>query len=255
MQTKHVVLLLIFMVTSTILFAQKKKPQTLPFQKFMYKSKGDTLPYAILSPATTSKTEKYPLVIFLHGKSERGKDNETHLQHLQILFNQKSFDKFRCFVFAPQCPKKYFWSDLISNKKLTSTPTPALRMVIETMNKIIKDYPIDTTRIYVTGVSMGGFATWELITRFPERFAAAVPVCGGGDASAVQKIKNIPIWAFHGAQDSLVPPARSRAMVYALQAAGSLPGYTEYPDAQHNSWVYAYKEPHLLQWVFKQKKK
>jgi predicted peptidase len=252
MQSNHVVLVLVLTMLMTTVHAQKKKPQDLPFQKFTYKTKSDTLPYALLAPV--DKTQKYPLVIFLHGKAERGKDNVQQLSHVQILFNANTYAKYPCIVLAPQCPERYYWSDLVSNKKLTRSPGPPLQMVIDVMEKIIKEYPVDTSRIYVTGVSMGGFATWELISRFPERFAAAVPVCGGGDETVAVKFKNLPIWAFHGAEDAVVPPARSRAMVDALQAAGALPGYTEYPGVKHNSWTWAYKEPHLLPWLFKQKK-
>jgi predicted peptidase len=127
-----------------------------------------------------------------------------------------------------------------------------MAMVIELIAKIEKEFPIDRSRIYVTGLSMGGYGTWDLIARFPHRFAAAVPVCGGGDPETASQIKHIPLWAFHGALDNVVPPGQSRVMVRALQDAGGTPGYTEYPDVKHDSWVYAFREPHLLPWLFNQ---
>jgi dienelactone hydrolase len=109
-------------------------------------------------------------------------------------------------------------------------------------------------RVYVTGISMGGFATWETLIRYPEKFAAAIPVCGGGDVSHADRIKNIPIWAFHGANDSTVPVQCSRSMVEMIERAGGHPRYTEYPGVGHNSWDCAYAEPELLSWLFSQKR-
>jgi predicted peptidase len=117
----------------------------------------------------------------------------------------------------------------------------------------MKEYPVDPSRIYITGVSMGGFGTWDLLARLPGKFAAAIPICGGGDEQTALKIKHIPLWVFHGAKDDIVSPKQSRTMIKALQDAGGAPGYTEYPDIEHSSWVQAYREPHLLPWLFKQK--
>lgn len=254
MQIIRVALVILISIAMNTVHAQKKKPQELPFQKLTYKTKSDTLPYALLTPANLDKTKKYPLVIFLHGKGERGLDNTEQIGIAQILFNANTYAKYPCIVLAPQCSKRYYWSELIGNKKLSRAPLPPLQMVVDVMDQVIRDFPVDTTRIYVTGISMGGFATWELISRYPERFAAAVPVCGGGDETLAPKIKSIPVWAFHGAEDEVVPPARTRVMVAALQTAGARPGYTEYPGVKHNSWTWAYKEPHLLNWLFKQQK-
>ena len=141
----------------------------------------------------------------------------------------------------------------MGSNSMGATPTRPMQLFIQLLDKVLKEYPIDPARIYVTGVSMGGFGTWDLLARFPTRFAAAVPICGGGDESTAAKIKHVPIWAFHGALDHTVPPEKSRSMIQALQRAGGLPGYTEYPDIEHNSWVWAYRDPHLMVWLFKQK--
>src|SRR5207244_7702516 len=118
-----------------------------------------------------------------------------------------------------------------------------------------KEFSIDPKRLYITGLSMGGYGTWDLISRHPELFAAAAPICGGGDEDQAEKIAKLPIWIFHGAKDQAVPVERSRNMVTALKKAGGEPKYTEYPDVGHDSWVRAYKDPELFAWLFAQKKK
>jgi predicted peptidase len=109
---------------------------------------------------------------------------------------------------------------------------------------------VDSSRIYVTGLSMGGYGTWYLLTRYPDFFAAAAPICGGGDASRVEVFKHIPVWVFHGAKDDVVPVAQSRDMVKALRKAGAKPRYSEYRQVNHESWVPAYQERDLLPWLF-----
>ena len=117
-----------------------------------------------------------------------------------------------------------------------------------------KEYSIDPQRIYLTGLSMGGYGTWDLLARKPDLFAAGVPVCGGGDESTAGKIAKIPIRVFHGDKDNSVPVARSRTMVEALKKAGGHPKYTEYAGVGHNPWDKAYADPKLMNWLFKQKK-
>jgi predicted peptidase len=130
-----------------------------------------------------------------------------------------------------------------------------MALVLELMDKVIDEYPINIKRIYVTGLSMGGFGTWDLISRIPERIAAAAPVCGGGDETQAAKLVNIPIWVFHGADDPVVPTDRSRHMVQAIKDAGGTKiKYTEYPGVGHGSWKPAYADPEFLKWMFKQKK-
>lgn len=243
-------LIVIFIFCCHPTMSQKAPP---PFKKFNYLENNDMLPYGILSPTNLKAEEKYPLVIFLHGAGERGTDNEKHLKHIHILFTTSILNKYPCFVIAPQCPKGESWSDFMAGKPFSATPTKPMKLFLGALDKTLKEYPIDISRIYVTGVSMGGYGTWDLITRYPNRFAAAAPVCGGGDPKLVAKIKHIPIWAFHGALDRTVPPQKSRVMIDALLKVNATPGYTEYPDVEHNSWVHAYREPFLMPWFFKQK--
>ena len=129
-----------------------------------------------------------------------------------------------------------------------------LSLLLELTQKTIEQYPVDSRRVYVTGISMGGFGTWAMMAAEPDLLAAAVPVCGGGDPGWAPRIKAIPVWAFHGAEDTVVPAEYTRRMIRALRAAGADPKYTEYPGIGHDSWTPAYQEPDLLDWLFSQKR-
>jgi predicted peptidase len=228
------------------------------FEKLLYVNHSDSLPYRMLKPLAAQSHDSLPLVIFLHGAGERGNDNDVQVKHITELFlSEKNRTKFPCYVIAPQCPKGEYWARYdgeIDKMRLRKNPTTPMKLVIELIDQVCNKYAIDKSRIYITGLSMGGFGTWDLIARFPDKFAAAVPICGGGDAHLAGQIKHIPLWAFHGSKDNIVAPQHSRKMIQALQALAALPGYTEYPDVEHNSWEYAYREPMLLEWLFKQKK-
>ena len=122
------------------------------------------------------------------------------------------------------------------------------------MDDIAAKYRVDKDRIYLTGLSMGGFGTWSLAAAHPERFAAIVPICGGGNPADAAKLKNLPIWVFHGAKDPVVPPERSESMVKAIKAAGGNVKLTVYPDAGHDAWTATYENPELYRWLFAQKR-
>ena len=133
-------------------------------------------------------------------------------------------------------------------------PSTPMRLTLEVLAGLQKEFDLDENRLYITGLSMGGYGTWDVIWRHPKMFAAAVPVCGGGDESKAELIKDIPIWCFHGGADPVVPTDRSRNMIKAIKAAGGTPKYTEYPGVGHNSWDRAYSEPELPKWLFSQKR-
>lgn len=215
---------------------------------------GDSLPYRQLV-SDYDPVSKYPLVIFLHGSGERGNDNEAQLQWGVLNFASDAVMKMhRPIVIAPQCPKKEDWGNFSDDDKLLATPTKTMELVMELIQQTIKNLPVDTNRIYITGLSMGGFGTFDAITRYPELFAAAVPVCGGGDVSEAAAFATIPIWIFHGALDQSVSPLLSQNMVQALTKAGAHPGFTQYPEAGHFSWIAAYSDPMLVNWLFRQHK-
>jgi predicted peptidase len=221
------------------------------------------MPYRLLTPKPLTPNAKYPLVLFFHGSRERGDDNQKQLQNGVGRFAAPDSRKeYPCFVVAPQCPAQWHnqqtvWTgerERMRLMKLTPEAATPFRTALELSIAIEQKLPIDTDRIYVTGISMGGFATWEALIRDPQRFAAAIPVCGGGDAGHADLIKDISIWAFHGAEDPIVPVEWSRSMIEMIEKAGGHPRYTEYRGVGHNSWDRAFAEPELLSWLFAQKR-
>lgn len=228
----------------------------LPLEKHVFEQDGHKLPYRLLKPAMVDEGKKYPLVIFLHGAGERGTDNEKQLIHgvPQFVANR---EKYPCFLVAPQCPDGKKWVEVdwsADSHTQPKEPGEVGKLTLALIDKSIKELPVDPKRVYLTGLSMGGYGTWDILARRPDLFAAAAPVCGGADEATAAKIKDIPIWVFHGAKDTAVKPARSRNMVAALEKAGGKPKYTEYPDVGHNSWDLAYRDPEFFKWLFAQRK-
>jgi predicted peptidase len=221
--------------------------------------KGDTLNYRLLFPDSDT-LRKYPLVIFLHGSGERGSDNEAQLKWGVMNFaTDQNMMHHPAIVIAPQCPEKSSWSSFSRGKSSSDTrllpaPTKPMELLIGLIHKLIKTMPIDSTRIYITGLSMGGFGTYDAIERYPHLFAAAVPVCGGGDITLAASISHLPIWIFHGAEDPAVNPSYALDMLEALTKAGAHPGFTEYPEVGHFSWLGAYSDPLMMEWLFRQHK-
>jgi predicted peptidase len=226
---------------------------------------GDTLRYRILYPENAKKRKRYPLLVFLHGSGERGNDNALQLLHGADLFLKEEVRRqFPAVVIFPQCPEKAAWSvfqhrrdpasaDLKLNTDTLSTPE---RMVKLLMDSLADNKRIDKKRIYLGGLSLGGFGTYDLIIHYPDFFAAAFPICGQANAPLyVRTASHLPLWIFHGAKDNVVSPQPDRDLIKALQDAGvKTAKYTEYPEANHNSWDSAFAEPCLLPWLFAQKK-
>lgn len=216
-------------------------------------AQGDTLIYRIHIPEKADSTGTFPLVLFLHGAGERGNDNEAQLTWGVWRFVEDSVQqKHPSIVVAPQAPREQYWGriDWRESLKMTEQPSKPLALTIKLIKQLQKDFSIDRTRMYITGLSMGGFGTWDLISRHPGMFAAAAPVCGGGDTRQAHRLAGVPIWNFHGAIDGVVPPQKSRDMIAAIRYAGGAPGYSEYPDVGHFSWIPAYREPALVDWMF-----
>ena len=220
-----------------------------------YIEKGDTLNYRLLFPDADT-FRKYPLVIFLHGSGERGSDNEAQLKWgVKNFATDQNMVLHPALVIAPQCPEKMSWSNFSRNDmKLQPTPSKPTQLLIGLIHEMIKTMPVDTNRIYITGLSMGGFGTYDAMERYPNLFAAAVPVCGGGDTSRAASIMHIPIWIFHGAEDPAVNPVYDLHMLQALTNAGAHPGFTQYPETGHFSWLAAYSDQHMMEWLFRQHK-
>ena len=222
-------------------------------------SKGDTLLYRQLYPDADT-LRRFPLIIFLHGSGERGNDNEAQLKWGVMNFaSDENMIRYPAFVIAPQCPANMNWSNFNRDRNSTQMsllPAAAkpMQLLIELIGQLKKTLRIDTTRIYITGLSMGGFGTYDAIMRYPNLFAAAVPVCGGGDVSKAPAIAHIPTWIFHGAEDPSVSPIYSLEMLQALTKAGAHPGFTQYPEVGHFSWLGAYSDPMMIEWLFRQRK-
>jgi len=218
-----------------------------------------TLQYRLLKPIATLPGKKFPVVLFLHGAGERGDDNLQQLVHGAKEFaDPLRREQFPCYVVAPQCPKGKKWSEVDWSKESSTLPTESsesMQAIKELLDEMVEDGRVDANRIYITGLSMGGYGTWDAIARYSNFFAAAAPVCGGGDPTTVDRFAKLPIWCFHGRQDSDVKPIRSQEMVEALKKIGSAVKYTEYPDLKHDSWSATYSNPKLYDWMFAQSKR
>ncbi len=215
--------------------------------------------YRLLKPAEVKPGLKYPLVIFLHGAGERGDDNLAQLKYLPAwMAEQGARGKFPCYVLAPQCRNDEKWVDIAWSdlKSTPQKPQPTVDMLgaIAAIEETLRREAVDPQRIYLTGLSMGGYGSWDLAARMPERFAAVIPICGGGDEATAGKIKSLPIWCFHGDADQAVPVERSRTIIAAIRAAGGEPKYSELAGVGHDSWTPAYRDPAVLDWFFAQKK-
>lgn len=247
---------LVLLVVASVVVAQAPDLDKL-LEKRTYENMEGKLPYRLLQPPNYAKdgTDSYPLVVFLHGAGERGEDNKAQLKHGVAEFAKEATrKKHPCFLIAPQCPKDGWWA--IGSKATAKRKGPAAgAMVLELIEALSKEFRVDQKRIYLTGLSMGGYGTWDLLSRRPELFAAGIPICGGGDPKTVEKFARLPIWAFHGDADKAVPVSRSREMIDALKKAGGEPKYTEYPKVAHDSWTQTYRDAKVLDWLFEQKRK
>ena len=255
---KTIVLLLGFIVCGYTHAVYSQSSSKFSVNTFL-NDKGDTLRYRQLFPDSDT-LRRFPLIIFLHGSGERGNDNEAQLKWGVMNFaTDENMMRYPAFVIAPQCPAGLSWSNFNRDRnstQMTLLPVPAkpLQLVIELIGKLKKTLRVDSNRIYITGLSMGGYGTYDAIERYPQLFAAAVPVCGGGDASKAPSIAHIPIWIFHGAEDPAVSPLYSLDMLAALTKAGAHPGFTQYPEVGHFSWLGAYADQQMLAWLFRQHK-
>jgi len=160
-----------------------------------------------------------------------------------------------CFLIAPQCPKEVWWAALdreTMNLQPGAKPGKPLKRVMKLVAELMKEHPVDPDRFYVTGLSMGGYGTWAMLATMPEKIAAAMPICGGGDPETVANFAKVPVWAFHGGKDGVVPPVTSERMVAAMKKAGGEVKITVYPEAGHNSWTATYRDGKVLEWMFGQ---
>lgn len=222
---------------------------------------GTSLNYRVLRPEDTGK-KKYPLVIFLHGAGERGDDNEKQLIHgSQMFLNPVNREKHPAYVLFPQCPQKDFWAYDISTRNLgfesmkAEATMPAIfKAVKELIDSYVAMPDIDKSRVYIIGLSMGAMGTYDMVARFPETFAAAVPICGFVEPYRLEDIKGVSFRIYHGDADTVVPVKGSRNAYRALKKAGANVEYFEFPGCGHGSWNPAFSQPDFMEWLFKQKK-
>ena len=202
-----------------------------PFQKSFTGTIGYN--YLLFLPeGYLDSTDNRPLILFLHGAGERGNDLEKVKRH-GIPKIVETWDRFPFIAVSPQCPANQYWlADLLN----------------ELLDEIEGAHRIDTDRVYLTGISMGGYAAWQTAIEYPDRFAAIAPVCGGGNPDEVCRIRHVPVWAFHGAKDPIVPLSESEEMVNALRKCGGDARLTVYPEAGHDSWTETYNNPGLYEW-------
>lgn len=226
-------------------------------------SRGDTLLYRLLRPETMKSGEKYPLVLFLHGAGERGSDNERQLTHGgQMFLNPVNREKYPAFVLAPQCPLTGYWAYAARPTSFMPDDMPLevpVSPIFETLKDLLDTYlalpEVDKRRIYIVGLSMGGMGTFDMAIRYPEVFAAAMPICGTVNPGRLEAAKKVRFRIFHGDADNVVPPEGSRAAYRALKAAGADVEYIEFPGCNHGSWNPAFNYPDFMSWMFSQKKK
>lgn len=192
------------------------------------------LGYLLYLPPDYDSQEQWPLILFLHGMGERGSDLELLKLH-GLPRRLAAGDDFPFIIASPQCPITSVWPEQI-------TPLGAL------LDHLLANYNIDAKRVYLTGLSMGGYGTWYLAASTPERFAAIAPICGGGIRWMGQRLKDTPAWVFHGDADDVVSLSESEKMVKALEVAGGDVKFTVYPDVGHDSWTKTYDNPELYEW-------
>jgi predicted peptidase len=213
--------------------------------------------YRLLKPTKIEPGKLYPLVLFLHGAGERGDDNKMQLLYFpELMASDANREKYPCYLLAPQCREGKKWVD-VDWSAPKSSPQSDLgeeaRAVLGMLDETERKYPVDRNRVYLTGLSMGGYGSWALAIQDPQRWAAVVPICGGADETQASKLVGVPIWAFHGSDDKAVPVERSQKMIAAIRAAGGSPKYSELPGVGHNSWTPAYTDPEgVIPWMFGQ---
>ena len=220
---------------------------------------GEVLLYRRAESFGRAGVRPSPLVLFLHGAGERGSDNAAQLKHgvgpILDFFAERNEPV--CLL-APQCPEGRKWVEVdwaAASHAMPPEASVSMRLALALVEKTIRTRNIDPSRVYVTGLSMGGFGTWDAISRRPDLFAAAMPICGGGDPRQAWRFREMPVFAVHGDADTVVPPARTREMVAALWKVGGRVSFIEYPGCGHGSWGPAYSDKELLGRFFGHTKK
>jgi predicted peptidase len=229
--------------------------QPAPFVARTFNREGRVMPYRLFVPDIKAHREALPLVIWLHGASGVGTDNASQVTTggneigSRLWIRPDIQARYPSFVVAPQTPFDQTWGS-----PSTAKPTVYGQLVVDLIDELAREYSIDRDRVYLVGQSRGGIGVWDLITKRPDVFAAAVPVCAVGDPKRIAAASDVRVWAFHGANDLGMPVKVVREMVAALKAAGGTVKYTEYPDLAHEIWPRAFADPDLPAWLFSQRR-
>ncbi len=213
----------------------------------------------LMRPESLASGQTYPLMVFLHGMGERGVDNRAQLRFLPGWMAEPELRRrYPCFLLAPQCRPDRFWVETpraFDRDAPRQPPGLQMQAVINLLDDVVRELPIDRRRLYLTGLSMGGYGSWDLGTRLADRWAAVAPICGGGDELYADRLASVPVWAWHGADDDVVPVEKTRRMIEAIRRAGGNPKYTELPGVGHDSWTPAYTAVDgVLPWMFAQQR-
>ena len=257
---KHILVLLLTLMLGGFLQAQEIMPDASLFEAHRHIEGNDTLPYLLCrSQKADTMTEALPLVIFLHGAGERGNDNYMQLKHcVKYFLDDTITSRYSFVIMVPQCPNEKRWVNTdwsLPEHTMDSIPTMELRSVMAVLDSLIVSGVVDSTRVYLCGISMGGYGTWDALQRWPEKFAAAIAICGGGDPAYAEAMKDVPVYIFHGLLDGVVMPARSIQMYNALKEAGNEKAVLlTYPDLGHGCWDEAFFTQGLLKWLFEKKR-
>jgi len=225
-------------VPLTVSGAEPPKPSSTQKPCELERTVKVQMKYLLCLPKDCDHKESWPLLLFLHGAGERGNDLNLVKKHGPPKLIEAG-KEFPFIVVSPQCPKNRRWEPF---------------ELAALLDEITEKHKVDQDRIYVTGLSMGGFGTWSLAAYQPQRVAALVPICGGGEPIIARLLTPVPAWVFHGAKDTVVPLERSEKMVEAMRQAGGTVKFTVYPEAGHDSWTETYANPELYEWLLQQKR-
>ena len=257
----------IFIFLSLFIFNCSNSQDLNLFENKFFVLKNDTLNYRILKPLNYDPAKQYPVHLFLHGAGERGDDNKSQLVHGAKLFLKKENRlKYNSWVIFPQCPSNDRWPSLATDSwdnkddyfpenKEINPPNKALDLVIKFMDQFIEKKQVNKQRVYISGLSMGGMGTFEILHRRPDMFAAATPICGNGNAGLSKLYATkVRLWIFHGSNDKIVKPEYSLKMAKAIISSGGSPRLTLYENVGHDSWNNAFNENNFLEWIHLQSK-
>lgn len=250
---------LLFSVLAAASARAQFKPDEMLLPYSYTNEQGEVFACRLWAPQFPEPGRKYPLIVFLHGSGEMGSDNlrQIRLGVPVLLAKLLMTRREPVMVLAPQCQLGNAWVRHLafaSDYRMSRNPTPAMDVMMQLCRHLVAARAADPDRIYITGLSLGGFGTWDAIARYPGFFAAAAPLCGGGDVTTVSRFRDLPVWVFHGADDQNVPPDCSRRMAGALEKVGGNVRYTEYPKVAHDCWDRVYSDPEFLDWLLSQRR-